>query len=173
MRYACIAERGSAGGRLHYHLLLHTTADVTKRKLLSWPGGFFRFRLASGKKRVNLPQGHRALARYLAKYVTKQAGRWRFSQGYGSNGLARIKARPLVAEALELFSGARVVSVGGIKLPRRLSGAKPELQFNRSQDELDDMEQCRRDYLRSQGRWVEYGPKPEQRWFPFPELSWS
>lgn len=73
MRYLVTFERGSRGGRPHWHALLHVTDDVTKRLVQdAWPHGFSKVSLSRGR-------GHAA---YMAKYASKE-GSIRASIGYG------------------------------------------------------------------------------------------
>lgn len=74
LRYLVTEERGTAKGRLHWHLLIHCSTAVKKRALeAAWPLGFSQWRLATST----------GLARYMAKYAGKKAAGMRACPGYG------------------------------------------------------------------------------------------
>ena len=126
-RYLCTEETGPQGGRLHWHLLLHTNAKaVTKRSLEAlWPHGFTVVRLARSE----------ALARYIAKYNAK-AGRMRASPRYG---LCRVvmgcehdtspqgweSFRAIQLRALEAFAERRKMRLDPLSY-RAVKKPKPE-----------------------------------------------
>lgn len=101
LRYLVTTEKGSKNGRLHYHALLHVSADVGRRDIeAQWPHGFSHLRLARS--------GH---ARYVAKYATKDGcSRPRPSQGYGVHAVERVIGGngPIVDAVLQTFPGAHL-----------------------------------------------------------------
>lgn len=75
LRYLLVTETGELRGRMHFHLLLHGSADLTYRVITSpWNHGFIHAKLADAKA-----------PRYVTKYVAKSMlSRVRASVNYGS-----------------------------------------------------------------------------------------
>jgi hypothetical protein len=147
VRYAFVPEWGEANGRLHYHAMIHGQNSLKKRDVEGiWPHGFTRVRLIGGKPKKSSAAARqkaiRVLARYIAKYLTKGTGRFRFSQGYGSFAARAIRERSGVDEVLRAFPGAEVVRqrCGGISMPRKLLGSRPEPQL--AQLSREDRAEC-------------------------------
>jgi len=121
VRYACVAEHGlTRTMRLHYHVVLSGGPELTQRVIRStWRGGISEATLI-----VSGAAGH--AARYsskMARYVTKGGARFRFSQGYGSAALRELASRGLARKVCDVFPGAQVVRVAGVRLSRKLRSA--------------------------------------------------
>lgn len=130
LRYAFVPEYGEQRGRLHYHAIVHCDDTLTKRLLCEhWPGGFSRVRLLKGwKTRGTGSVSVRAvgrIARYIAKYVTKGQGRFRFSQGYGSRPWVPVSE--IEQAILDTFPGSTrgKCRAFGISMPYKLCRGKP------------------------------------------------
>lgn len=115
IRYLCATERGSKNGRLHYHLLVHGSDQLTKRMIIKeWPHGLTHMRLARDL----------TSARYVSKYTAKDA-HIRPSLGYGHATLEtateRLKEKSdVLAAVLAAFPSARVDRIAGKPIPYRL-----------------------------------------------------
>lgn len=113
LRYFCVYEEGAANGRPHWHLVIH--GDFLWRHVSHrWYAGFEQIRLVrddhvryryQGKTRV------RALAKYLAKYLTKTKEKPRCSKSYGFQPIETLRSHPLVSTALETFGGSCISAV--------------------------------------------------------------
>lgn len=76
LRFVAVQERGDEGGRLHWHLLVHTGVFVRARHVREdWPQGFCKATLA---KSANVG--------YLANYASGAMLRVHASTGYGRIG---------------------------------------------------------------------------------------
>lgn len=64
LRYTCVPELGSRNRRLHYHVVVYSTASLTWRTLNQWQHGFSHYKLASGRLAVA----------YVLKYLSKGRG---------------------------------------------------------------------------------------------------
>lgn len=111
LRYALVAERG-AGGRLHYHALVHEVqaVPIKKRDLThAWRDGFVSAKLVSDE---------RSAGRYVAKYLTKEPGvrvKASFRYGKAPQGLACVVTDEGTAEREYLASLVHPASRQGDK----------------------------------------------------------
>ena len=112
-RFMCKSELQKRGV-VHYHLAVH--GDMSRREVESeWKYGF---------KNAKLMRNEQQLARYIAKYITKdnrKGKNYRASIRYGGID-EKMAADNMVKEAMVHFPNSRVVSVydpeiGEIKLP--------------------------------------------------------
>lgn len=81
-RYVAVPEYGEDNGRLHYHLIVH---EMDKPVLYTWLKTQWKSRVFEARL-VECDNTRRlgGLASYLAKYLTKSAGRPRASVRYGA-----------------------------------------------------------------------------------------
>ena len=112
-RFMCKSELQKRGV-VHYHLAVH--GNMSRREVESeWKFGY---------KNAKLMRNEQQLARYIAKYITKDERKgknYRASIRYGGID-AKISDNKMVKEAMVHFPNSRVVSVydpqvGQIKLP--------------------------------------------------------
>ncbi len=109
LRYVAFSEKGSSGGRLHFHVLIYSpvkwSRDDYRGARMLWKHGITHVKVASD-----------AMAAYAAKYATKTRGRVRASQGFGtkyfsrvySQELAKAKLDPVVSAVLKEFPRSAV-----------------------------------------------------------------
>nr|QJB20217.1 MAG: replication initiator protein [Microvirus sp.] len=125
LRYACVAEFGAKGGRLHYHLLVHGPAALTERLIRSkWRGGISEATLI--RRSSPSAAAGASSAWYLSKaarYLTKQSGRVRFSQAYGSSALKVVLSHVLPSLPPDwlaaMYVGDMPLGICGVRIPRR------------------------------------------------------
>ena len=147
-RFMCKSELQKRGV-VHYHLAVH--GDMSRREVESeWKYGF---------KNAKLMRNEQQLARYIAKYITKDERKgknYRASIRYG--GLdEKFTDNEMVKEAMVHFPNSRVVSVydpevGEIRLPWKY-------QFKNSPEEIKKFSQLG-PKIRAHASTAERGPQP-------------
>ncbi len=102
VRFVAVAEKGSKGQRLHYHLLLHCGADLTYRRVCpGWRSGFIHAKIADAGS-----------ASYVAKYAAKDpTQRIRASTSYGTAPLRDLWSHEMVKAVFKAFPEASVKSI--------------------------------------------------------------
>lgn len=115
IRYTCVSELGSRSNRLHYHLVVYSSAEVKWRMFAKWEHGFSRFKLVSGLE----------AARYIMKYLSKGHGKVRSSSKLGVHCVETVSQNEVVAGVLSAFPGAVVKAVASVRVPRELQSASP------------------------------------------------
>jgi len=114
IRYACVAEHGSLHGRLHYHLLMHGSEELSYRSIRNaWRGGISETKMISGSA-----SGVAMYTSKVARYVSKGGARFRMSLGYGSKALADTLTRELPNAIRVLWPDARI-RIHGPTMPRK------------------------------------------------------
>lgn len=91
-------EYGRLGGRWHSHGLVKGTSHL--RRDFWWTEGFRRF----GQTRIEPVTSHAAVARYVAKYCTKENGKLHFGGTINSSKLSEVRRRGGRREWTDLLS---------------------------------------------------------------------
>lgn len=110
VRFVCVREHGSRNGRLHYHGFVWCEDVIKYRELVPWSHGFYKYVVANTEAWS-----------YIAKYIVKEGGKVRGSQELGKGLVQKVADHPLCSSVLEHFSGARIVRIRGVRVPRDLS----------------------------------------------------
>lgn len=156
-RYCCVCEYGSRNGRIHYHIVLFVGDAVKYRSLPEWSHGFHHFRLVSGG----------AASRYVTKYVLKSPRvKVRASQRLGASIVNQCYEHDQVLAALRAFTGAKVVSIAGVRVPREMQRTITSI------DEVDwsDRGECIECIGIPEDRWSGYVEEFKRR-KPVPEMT--
>ena len=159
VRYACVAELGGKNGRLHYHMLLHGKSSLTERMVRSpWSGGISEATLVRrGSSSANVGVSSAWYLTKAARYLTKAGAvsRLRFSQGYGSQGLAPFLTTLSACLSPDMRAALWCLDVplriAGVSLPRKLVRlALPPYEFGFGSDEWREAEETREALLLEQ-----------------------
>lgn len=153
-RFMCKSELQKRGV-VHYHLAVH--GELTRREVESeWKHGF---------KNAKLMKNETQLARYIAKYITKDSRKgknYRASIRYGEL-TDDIKTHKMVQETMLHFPNSRIRTiyepqVGEIKLPWKY-------QYKNNKDEIIKMSNMGKK-IRNHASLAERGPHTEKRRHP-------